>query len=193
MRYHNSQVATWTVVPINAPLVVRNCNKCGTKKEFYCSEKFRMNGRHTKIDIWLIYKCTKCDTTWKLTIKKGIKPHDISAEMFYLFTINDKDLAWRYAFDRSLLKQNGCDVVYEKVEYRVDGFDTVDLTNPLYLQIKSIYLFELKLASLLARMLGLSTSKLKKLVSDGTIRTSPECKIMKYRIRADLEVILCFQ
>ena len=190
MRYHSTQATTWTIVPVNTPLVARNCSKCGTKKEFYCSEKFRMNGRHTTIDIWLIYKCTKCDATWKLTIKKGIKPHDISAEMFNLFIVNDKDLAWKYAFDRSLLKQNDCEVVYDKVKYRVDGVGAVDLTTPLSVQIKSLYLFELKLASLLARMLGLSANKLKKLVSDGIIKTNPDCHIMKYRIRADLEVSL---
>ena len=128
MRYRHIQdtLTTWTIVPTNTPLVIRNCSKCGIKKEFYCSEKFRMNGRHTKIDIWLIYK--------------------------------------------------------------VDGFDANDLKTPLHVQIKSPYLFELKLGTLLAGVLGISTSRLKKLVDSEAIQTSPSCNVMKHRIRADLEV-----
>jgi len=182
--------ATWVIIPDKTPLVIRNCSKCGRKKEFYSSDKFRLNGRHTKIDIWLIYKCIKCDTTWKLTIKKGIKPHDLTTELFDRFTNNDKDLAWQYAFDRHLLKQNGCEIQYADINYTVDGFDLQDLNSPLLIHIKNQYLFELKLSALLANKLEVSINQIKRLADSGAIKTSLECDIMKYRIRTDLDVCL---
>ena len=185
---------TWIIIPDKTPLVIRNCSKCGRKKEFYSSDKFRLNGRHTKIDIWLIYKCTKCDTTWKLTIKKGIKPQDLTAELFDRFTNNDKDLAWEYAFNRHLLKQNGCEIQYTNIGYSVEGFNPQDLSGPndmrcpLLIHIKSLHLFELKLNALLASKMGVSINKIKKLADNGIITTSLDCDIMKYRIRVDLDV-----
>jgi len=186
----NHNEATWRIVPTGTPLIIRHCSKCNRKMEFYCSEKFRMNGNHTRIDIWLIYKCTKCDTTLKLTIDKGIKPHDISSELFDQFTHNDVNLAWKYAFDRNFLKQNACVVKYSDVEYHVEGFEPCDLCRPLLVHLKSEYMFNLKLSTFLAGVLGISVGKLKHMVDDGLITASPACDIIKYRIKADVEICI---
>ena len=149
-----------------------------------------MNGNHTRIDIWLIYKCLKCDTTLKLTIDRGIKPHDISRLLFDQFTHNDVQLAWKYAFDRSFLKQNACIVQYTNVKYNIEGFKPYDVGKPLYVHVKSKYIFDLKLSSFLAGILGISVGKLRNIVSDGLITVNPVCDIMKYRIRSDLDLCI---
>ena len=179
----------WLITPTETPRIIRNCSKCGRKKEFYCSEKFRVNGRHTKIDIWLIYKCTKCDTTWKLTIARGQKPRALNPEVFDGFTNNDKDLAWQYAFDRQLLKQNECEMQYN-ISYCVEGPDLQTLTRPVTIHLRSLYLFELKLSAFLSSQLNISTSQIKKMAESKAITTSPEYDIMKYRIRAKLDIHL---
>jgi len=185
---HNE--ATWNIVPTATPLIIRHCSKCNRKMEFYCSEKFRMNGNHTRIDIWLIYKCIKCDTTLKLTIYKGIKPHDISNTLFEQFTHNDTKLAWKYAFDRSFLKQNACIAKYTDIKYHVEGFEPNSLNNPLLVHLRSAYIFDLKLSAFLAGVLGISVGKLRGLVGDGMMTVSPVCDIMKYRIRADIDIFI---
>ena len=173
-------------MPRNTPSVIRHCAKCNRKMGHYCSEKFRVNANQTRVDVWLIYKCTKCDSTLKLAIKKGIKPRDIPADLFDGFINNDKNLAWQYAFDRHFLKQHMCVVDYAGVEYSVEGAG--EICNPAVIHLKSAYMFDLKLSALLARALGTSISQIKKLVDSGVISTSPACDIMKYRIRADLDV-----
>jgi len=188
---HNEVIhQTWHIVPNNTPLIIRYCSKCNKKMNFYCSEKFRLNGNHTRIDIWLIYKCTKCDTTWKLTIKKGIKPHDLSRDIFDKFTNNDTELAWKYAFDRNFLKQQACIVNYADVTYSIEGFGSTDWSKPLVVHLKSLYTFDLKLSTFLAGVLGISVGKLRKLVDSEKLSTSLGCDIMKYRIRADLDVYI---
>jgi len=158
--------------------------------EYYCSEKFRMNGNHTRIDIWLIYKCSKCDTTLKLTIDKGIKPHDISSELFNQFTHNDVKLAWIYAFDRNFLKKNECVIQYTNVMYYIDGFEPQKWDNNLIVHLKSKFLFDLKLSVLLSGVLGISVGKLKGIVNNGLITVNPQCDIMKYRIKSDIDIFI---
>ena len=186
----NYNEATWHLVPKNTPLIIRHCSKCNKKMEYYCSEKFRMNGNHTRIDIWLIYKCSKCDTTLKLTIDKGIKPHDISRELFDRFTYNDAKLAWDYAFDRSFLKRNACEVQYSNVAYYIEGFKPQKWNEHLTVHLKIEYVFNLKLSVLLAGVFGISVGKLRSIVSAGLITVKPECDIMKYRIKSDIIIFI---
>ena len=154
----SSNEANWLIIPTTTPQIIKHCSKCNKKMNYYCSEKFRLNGNHTRIDIWLIYKCVKCDTTWKLTIKKGIKPHDISQELFEKFTHNDKELAWQYAFNQQFLSQQACVVDYTGIEYNIDGFETYNGYDIIHL--RSLYYFKLKLSALLSHAFCISVVKL---------------------------------
>ena len=177
---------TWRIVPQNLPCVIRHCSKCNRKMSFYCSQKFRVNSNQLRADIWLIYKCSKCDTTWKLTLMRGIKPADLSADLFEKFTNNDADLAKKYAFDRQLLKQNDCKIDYSGVDYHVEGLEQLKISS--HVSIQSEYFFDLKLSALLSNILNVSVSSIRKLVDDDAITTSLDCNIMKYRIRADFNL-----
>ena len=112
---------TWHVVPSQTPNIIRHCSKCNRKMPYYCSEKFRANANQSRVDVWLIFKCSKCDNTWKLMLFKGIRPHELPAGLFDKFIDNDKNLAWQYAFDRNLLKQHDCIVDYSDVDYIVEN------------------------------------------------------------------------
>ena len=180
----NYKTAAWRIIPTSTPTVLKKCTKCNKKMEFYCSERFRVNANSSRVDIWLIYKCIKCDSTWKLTIKKGIRPQDIPRQLFDQYISNDKSLAWTYAFDRNFLKQNDCTVQYSNVGYTIEGLE--DLCMPMHVKITSQFSFDLKLSALLAGVLGISVSKLQTYVRAEAVTS--DCDIMKYRIRADLDV-----
>ena len=199
--------AAWRIVPANTPAIIRRCSKCNRKIEYYCSEKFRVNANQARVDIWLIYKCTKCDSTWKLTIDKGIKPRDIPAELFERFINNDRHLAWKYAFDRRFLKENACVVDYVSVEYSVEGaaaevvqalkhavisgaYACDASKNTLHVRLVSPYIFELKLSAMLAKVLCVSVGQVRKLVDSGVISAGPEIDIIKHRIKSDLDVFI---
>ncbi|MCL1878680.1 MAG: DUF1062 domain-containing protein [Defluviitaleaceae bacterium] len=182
MRYEHE--ITCRIVPDNTPLIIRHCSKCNKSMEFYCSEKFRVNSNGARSDIWLIYKCTKCDSTWKATIAKGIKPNDLPPDKFDRFTHNDPDLAWEYAFNRSFLKQQSCGIDYSGVKYRVEGAE--NLKFPLLLRMRCDYDFDLKLSKFLAGVLGVSVGQVKKLAKAGAIKTVPECDVLRCKIRGDV-------
>ena len=205
--------ATWRIIPASTPPIIRRCSKCNRKIEYNCSEKFRVNANQARVDIWLIYKCSKCDSTWKLTIEKGIRPRDVPAALFEQFINNDKSLAWQYAFDRHFLKQNACMVDYASVDYSVEGSDTVVMSenhpeaarffasrqgsandagkvSPLLVRLECPYVFELKLSALLAKALCISVGQVRKLVESGAISAGPDIDIMKYRIKSNLEIFI---
>lgn len=188
MKKHHE--VAWRIIPQNTPQIIRHCSKCNRKMRFYCSEKFRLNANSKQVDIWLIYKCSKCDTTWKLTLMRGVKPHDLSAEHFGRLTNNDKALAWQYAFDRQLLKQNDCEIDYSNICYVVEGCHPKDAAYPLHVQLESQYFFDLKLSAFLAKALDVSVGSVKKLVSENLITTTLDCDIMRYKIRADFDLFI---
>ena len=99
-------------VQYRSPVVaVRYCKKCGRKSRFLCTGLFRVNANRKCLDIWLIYKCASCDTTWNSTIYSRIAPQSISPVLLEKFHANDSELAGEYAMDVALLRKNGARVV----------------------------------------------------------------------------------
>lgn len=51
------------------------------------------------IDVWLIYKCLKCDNTCNITILSRTRPELINKDLYQNFMKNDEETAEYYAFD----------------------------------------------------------------------------------------------
>jgi len=96
----------WELIPENLPMVKRSCPKCNEKTNYINSEKFRINANKNIIDVWLIYKCEKCKSTWNMTIYERVKPCNISKTEYDKFLSNDRELAREYAFDSSIYSKN---------------------------------------------------------------------------------------
>ncbi len=100
-------VVTWRVVPLRTPHVVRPCPRCSRSMPFASSDRFRVNASGRKLDVWLIYRCTGCELTWNLTVIERATPEAIGAARLAAFHRNDRELAWRCAFDGALLRRAG--------------------------------------------------------------------------------------
>lgn len=90
----------------NAGVIFHHCSKCGKKKRFINTGKFRVNANGRRVDVWLIYQCEKCRKTWNLTVYERKRPEQISAEEYQRFLDNDFELAMQYGNDKSFLKRN---------------------------------------------------------------------------------------
>ena len=75
----------------------KHCSKCGKNSRFVCSGKFRVNANGKRVDVWLIYRCERCKTTWNKEIFSGVKPSRIDRELYQAFLDNDWETAMRYA------------------------------------------------------------------------------------------------
>lgn len=182
----------WTVSALTVPRVRKSCSKCGQNATFVNSEKFRVNANKHKIDVWLIYQCKRCKTTWNMSIYERIAFKDIPVEVYQAFLENDSAMVWHYAFDKGLHMKHKVLLDYDKLDYRVEGESILCLSDAHEAyderKIKLIchQALDLRLDKLLSYKLGLSRSQVKKLCHDGIISAVDGSNILKEKIRDDL-------
>lgn len=184
---------TWEVKVKNTPLLIKKCSHCDSDR-FYCSDKFRMNAQKKNIDVWLIYRCVKCDNTCNLTLLSRSKPDLINKTLFHSFSMNDKDTAWKYAFSTEMERKNNLRLDYGSVEYEVipntSLEDLLNLSNEVIkIHIKYEFEFDLKLSSLIRRRFSLSANQVKRMFEDGIITISSNKPPQKHKVK-DGDMIL---
>lgn len=184
---------TWEVKVKNTPLLIKKCSHCDSDR-FYCSDKFRMNAQKKNIDVWLIYRCVKCDNTCNLTLLSRSKPDLIDKTLFHSFSMNDKDTAWKYAFSTEMERKNNLRLDYDSVEYEVipntSLEDLLNLSNEVIkIHIKCKFEFDLKLSSLIRRCFSLSANQVKRMFEDGIITITSNKPPQKHKVK-DGDMIL---
>ncbi|MBI6871866.1 DUF1062 domain-containing protein [Clostridium aciditolerans] len=181
----------WELVPENLPIVKRNCPKCNEKTHYISSEKFRVNANKNNIDIWLIYQCEKCKSTWNMTIYERIKPYEINKYEYERFLSNDKELAREYAFNLSIYNKNKAEVILEHVNYKLiqKKLEAYYINeNELAIEIACKYPIELRVDKLLSDKLGLSRSKIKNMHKKGVIFIKDNKNLLNIKVRDGMEI-----
>lgn len=177
----------WKVQYDSTPPIYRYCKKCAKKTHFESSGQFRINAQRQYLDIWLIYKCTKCNTTWNETIYSRISPQALTAKRLNQFQENDQVLARNYAFDFELLHKNGA-------EYELPAFSIVgdDISIGEYAEVKLIseYTLPIKISAVLRKKLHLSQKAYKELVENGRIKDSAGQNLLKSKLNQETVIIL---
>jgi hypothetical protein len=77
---------TWTLVrletdePSNAyPRAWRRCARCDGTVAFDCAGRFRVNAHRKRLDVWLIYRCSACGSTWNRPVHERRTKAEIGA------------------------------------------------------------------------------------------------------------------
>lgn len=165
---------TWVVKAQNTPLLKKKCNHCDSDR-FYCSDKFRLNAQKKNIDIWLIYRCVKCNTRYNMTLFSRIRTESVSKEIFNRLSENDTDLAWEYAFSRETRRKNNAEADLESVAYEIQ-FDEIPLAEMmaseseiLSFKINCPFEFNLRLSTVIRTCLQLSSGKMNQLIDANAV------------------------
>lgn len=171
---HQILRVTWQVAPLQCPLVRRHCSRCKTAMPFACSMKFRTNAQKKRIDVWLIYRCSTCDTVWNLPIFERVGVGEIAPDAFDAITHNDPALALQHAFDRIRLLRHGTieecpDVSIQKSRDEECEREAGAITIVLAL----VQPCGLRLDRLLSGGLGTSRAQLDRMHDAGTLSLSP--------------------
>ena len=143
----------WLIVPDQLPTVIRRCPKCKGKTEFQNSGKFRVNANGKLLDVWLIYRCSHCDTSWNMTIIERANPENIDKEEYKGFLSNSPQLAASYGSNRELFIKNKAEIVEAKSGYHILKTPTITPGNKEYsleIQIKNPSALKLRADVLLA-------------------------------------------
>lgn len=186
MENNTLTIKIWEVQFLSPPPVMRYCKKCGRKSAYHSSGQFRINAQRKYLDIWLIYKCSECDTSWNLPIFSRINPKTLSSELLNKFHSNDKTLADQYAMDSSLLRRNGCEI--GSYDYQVIGDTFFD--SPIKLHIKSNYVSHIRVSEILRKTLHLSRKAFDDMVSDGKIQNESGEDLRKCKLNKEIIIIV---
>ncbi|MBP1950236.1 DUF1062 domain-containing protein [Virgibacillus litoralis] len=180
---------TYEIIAQETPYIKRNCSKCKTNTEFYCSEKFRVNANQKIVDIWLIYNCIHCEGTWNYPILSRVNINKIDSWLIQKFMNNDKETIWYYAFQinrlRKLCSDVNTDIRYELRKEKLDS----QLSNEVTIRLCYKHDFGLRIDKLIAQILGISRSKLNRLSQNGTILLNPNTN-MKSKVIDNLQVTI---
>lgn len=177
----------WEIQCIAAPEAVRWCKKCGGKTSFVPSSLFRVNAQGKRLDVWLLYQCSVCDTTWKLGIASRVLPDAIPAQVLDGFHSNDPQLARRCALDVRLLRRAGVEVVAAQYAlageaYGWEGPAEIRVTNPFHAPVR--------LDGLLREKLGLSRRGFDAQILRGGIRCADGGDVFKRKVFCGDDCIL---
>lgn len=178
----------WEIKVKNTPSLKRKCNHCNHNR-FYCSNKFRMNSQKKNMDVWLIYRCIECDSTYNLTILSRTKPELIKTDLFTKFLENDEELSWEYAFSSEIGRKNNVEFDYSSVEYDIvhDDIsinDILETDNEIVtFKIQTHFEFGLKLSTVIRHCLGLSTNLLNQMIEAEAIFTLEGYSLKKHKVK----------
>lgn len=184
----------WQVIPTDTPLFKRKCSKCKSSNLYYCSDKFRLNSQKKSIDVWLIYKCIKCDNTCNITILSRTRPELIDKELYQKFMMNDEDTAWKYAFDTETAKRNNLESDHSNIEYNIIHENTtleeiVKMEEDIVVfEIRSNFNLDLKLTSLIRQCLDTSSNQLGKMLEGGILTIHPLGSVKKAKVKDGIRV-----
>lgn len=103
-------VPTVTVTSTAAPTIRWRCPTCHRPEDFVTSERFRANANGKLVDIWLVYRCRRCDATKNLTVVERTPVRKVPPALLGAAEHNDAGTARRLARDLDLLRRNGAAV-----------------------------------------------------------------------------------
>ncbi|MGM0213149.1 DUF1062 domain-containing protein [Enterococcus sp. AZ109] len=156
----------WQVDCLATPTIIRHCKKCHRDTEFICSDMFRVNAQKKNLDIWLIYNCEQCKTSWNATIFSRTNSNKFDPELLNLFLKNDPQTVKKYGLDKTTLKKNGVQI--KKIDYEIVGEKFLP-SESVRLEISSDVPLDIKLSVIIKRKLELSNLEFKQLFINSRI------------------------
>ena len=175
----------WEARIVAAPMTVKYCKHCGRKTPFACSGRFRINAQQKRLDIWLIYKCSVCDTTWNMPVYERISPQALPQETLHRYTNNDAELALLYATDTARLKQCGSEPCPCVVS--IEGED-IELFDDTEIHLTAKLPTSVRIAAILREKLKLSRSAYERMCAGGNIVCISGHDLQKGKMNGDIIV-----
>ena len=196
MNYHRR--IELEIEPVSSPQIIRNCSKCGGKLHFSNTGNFRVNANGNCIDIWLIYACCQCKTTYNMTLFERISPNELRKEAYEQFLANDKSLAMSYGCDNQIFRKNKVEVDWENITYIISEkiLEEEYQENQAFqehqnvLKIKFIYPLKIRIDKLFAEYFNISRTKVKQLIEEKMIMALDSCNTSKKYIIDGMEFIV---
>jgi hypothetical protein len=160
------------VTPLAPPRLIRHCPGCRETKAFVCAESFRVNAQKKIVDVWLNYRCERCDEVWKAPVLERTAVSSIGTDQLDAFFRNDAALVRRHAFDVTRLRRLRIDAS-TTVEVQRSPTTPGDSFAPLSIRLSVPLPCAIRLDRLLAAELCLPRGELQCLYENGRLLVYP--------------------
>ena len=130
----------FVVTSTATPPIAWHCPTCRRTERFACSERFRANANGKLVDIWLIYRCVRCDQTKNITVVERRPVAKVARPLLDAAMDNDAPTARRLARDVGLLKRSGARVAGpDEWQLHHDGEgDALRFEEPLLVRLDAV-------------------------------------------------------
>ena len=165
----------YRMIPEQSFDIIYQCSGCGCKTSFKNTNRFRVNANGNKLDVWLIYQCSKCKHTKNLAIYERLNPAKIPQTEYQRYLANDEELALEYGTNSSFFRKNQVEVDNENIFYHYEN--NGDEQEPAFCEgdrivIQNPYGLRIRPEKIAAEVLKVSRSRIKKLLDTKKIEIS---------------------
>ena len=163
----------WIITHEKLPAVLRRCSKCGRKTEFENSGKFRVNANGGLLDVWMIYRCSRCETTWNLAVYERTEVSSLDENEYRGFMENRSSLAEKYGSRKKLFAEKKAELAAGPGGFSVQILDTPELCEDEAWNEVEIHLaacLQPRIDALFAGELGFTRTRVKDLCRRGLLR-----------------------
>ncbi|MFO5768563.1 DUF1062 domain-containing protein, partial [Klebsiella pneumoniae] len=159
------------------------CVRC--PRDFAPSGAIRVNSQKKLLDIWSIYKCTRCDYTWNIALFSRLHVSKINRELLQRLLQNDAAMVHYYAADLATLKRNRAEPSGQP-DFRIHEQWSVTLKacQRITVRVRVSQPFRISLLSILKKQLKLSTAEIRWLVATGHIEGIPLKQLKTKKLKA---------
>ncbi len=171
MARHAAIDVVWVVEVDANPAVIRHCRTCNGSSPFVSSDKFRVNARGRRLDVWLIYRCAHCASTWNRALWVRARSESLGAARYQALLSNDPTIAREVARDVEHLTRSGHQVAMGDA-VRVRG-DAVDPRADVAWRIRFVLAApcQIRLDKAVAQGLGVSRSTVREWIGSRRLGT----------------------
>ncbi|EPY4091269.1 DUF1062 domain-containing protein [Enterobacter hormaechei] len=188
---------TWTVTPVGYQRIATRCPSCKIKRDFMPSGAFRVNSQKKLLDVWCIFKCTRCDYTWNISLFSRLHVSKIDRQLFHRLMTNDAATVQHFTSDIATLKRNNAELS-GRLGFTVHEHWPVSITahQRVRVSVRTSRSFQVSLMSILKQQLMLSAGEIQRrveaeLISGVTIKMlkSRKQKAAEYEFQLSAETL----
>lgn len=159
------------------PRLLKTCPRC--KHPYYeNSGCFRVNANGKRLDIWLICRCEHCKTIWNLSVYERIDRTKLQTEQYDAYLRNDHALILQHVFDPAFLQKNRAVLDCEGIAIQSVGTIPPEGTAAQIL-VTSDYTLPLPAGHVIALLLNVSLSRVRRMHSDGILLFNGDLRTTK--------------
>lgn len=162
----------YLIQPRESYRIHKNCPKCKGKSYYKNTDNFRVNANGKQIDVWLIYQCETCKSTYNLSIYERVRASALKQEEYEAFLRNDKDLAFCYGTKRSIFAENGAEIDTAGISYEIVRLEEIGQEEKEEFIIKNPYGIKVRTDKVMSEIMQISRSAARELFKKGILSST---------------------